>query len=68
MVVDDDPRLRRIAVFDAAVNNTDRKGGHLLPVDGGRHIYGVDHGVMLLDRPEAADGPVGLARGSAGAG
>ena len=34
MVVGDDPRLRRIAVFDAAVNNTDRKGGHLLPVDG----------------------------------
>ncbi len=31
MVVEDDPRLRRIAVFDAAVNNTDRKGGHLLP-------------------------------------
>jgi uncharacterized repeat protein (TIGR03843 family) len=32
---DDDPRLRRMATFDAAVNNTDRKGGHILPVDGG---------------------------------
>ena len=24
-----------MATFDAAVNNTDRKGGHILPVDGG---------------------------------
>jgi uncharacterized repeat protein (TIGR03843 family) len=38
--------LRRIAVFDAVINNADRKGGHLLPVDGG-HIYGVDHGVSF---------------------
>jgi uncharacterized repeat protein (TIGR03843 family) len=42
----DDPRLRRMAVFDAVVNNADRKGGHLLPtVDG--HLYGVDHGVTF---------------------
>ncbi len=27
-----DPRLRRMAIFDAVVNNTDRKGGHILPV------------------------------------
>lgn len=46
MVVEDDPRLRRIAVFDAAVNNTDRKGGHLLPTSDG-HIFGVDHGVCF---------------------
>ena len=45
MVVEDDERLRRMAVLDAVMNNTDRKGGHILPVDGGRHIYGVDHGV-----------------------
>jgi hypothetical protein len=38
---DDDARLRRMAAFDAAVNNTDRKGGHILPVDGGAHVYGV---------------------------
>jgi uncharacterized repeat protein (TIGR03843 family) len=38
--------LRRIAVFDAVVNNADRKGGHLLPVPGG-HVYGVDHGVTF---------------------
>jgi uncharacterized repeat protein (TIGR03843 family) len=52
MVVDDDPRLRPIAVFDAAVNNTDRKGGHLIPVDGGRHIFGVDHGVCFSPVPK----------------
>ena len=44
-------RLRRIAVFDAAVNNTDRKGGHLLPVPGG-HVYGVDHGVTFSTVPK----------------
>jgi uncharacterized repeat protein (TIGR03843 family) len=39
-------RLRHIAVFDAVINNADRKGGHLLPtVDG--HVFGVDHGVSF---------------------
>jgi hypothetical protein len=52
MVVESDPRLRRIAVFDAAVNNTDRKGGHLLPVAGGSHVYGVDHGVTFSMQPK----------------
>jgi uncharacterized repeat protein (TIGR03843 family) len=52
MVVDDDPRLRRMAVLDAIMNNTDRKGGHILPVDGGRHIYGVDHGVTFSPTPK----------------
>jgi hypothetical protein len=51
MVVEDDERLRRVAVFDAAVNNTDRKGGHLLPVAGG-HVYGVDHGVCFSTVPK----------------
>jgi len=51
MVVEDDRRLRRIATFDAAVNNTDRKGGHLLPVPGG-HVYGVDHGVTFSSVPK----------------
>ncbi len=74
MVLEDDRRLRKIAVFDAAVNNTDRKGGHLLPVGGG-HVYGVDHGVTFSTvpklrtvlwgwrgRPFAADERAGLAR------
>src|SRR5207245_10077536 len=42
----DHPQLRRMAVFDAVVNNADRKGGHLLPTPEG-HIYGVDHGVCF---------------------
>jgi uncharacterized repeat protein (TIGR03843 family) len=42
----DSMALRRIAVFDALVNNADRKGGHLLPTPGG-HVYGVDHGVTF---------------------
>jgi uncharacterized repeat protein (TIGR03843 family) len=42
----DHPQLRRMAVFDAVVNNSDRKGGHLLPTPDG-HIYGIDHGVCF---------------------
>jgi uncharacterized repeat protein (TIGR03843 family) len=42
----DSDALRRIAVFDAVINNADRKGGHLLPVGDG-HVYGVDHGVTF---------------------
>jgi hypothetical protein len=38
--------LRRIAVFDAVINNADRKGGHLLPLPDG-HVYGIDHGVTF---------------------
>ena len=46
-----DERLRRIALFDAVVNNADRKGGHLLPGPGG-HIYGVDHGICFAAEPK----------------
>ncbi len=46
-----DPALRRMAVFDAVINNADRKGGHMLPVPGG-HIYGVDHGVCFSPDPK----------------
>jgi len=38
--------LRRMAVFDAVVNNADRKIGHLLPTPDG-HLYGCDHGVCF---------------------
>jgi uncharacterized repeat protein (TIGR03843 family) len=51
MVNGDDPRLRRIAVFDAIVNNTDRKAGHLLPIPGG-HVHAVDHGVTFSIVPK----------------
>ena len=41
------PQLRRMALFDAVINNADRKGGHLLPVDGANHIFGIDHGISF---------------------
>jgi len=43
---EDNEQLRRMALFDAVVNNTDRKIGHLLPTLGG-HLYGCDHGVTF---------------------
>jgi uncharacterized repeat protein (TIGR03843 family) len=46
-----DPALRRMALFDAVINNADRKGGHMLPVEGG-HVYGVDHGVCFSPDPK----------------
>jgi uncharacterized repeat protein (TIGR03843 family) len=42
----DDPRLARLAVLDAVVNNADRKGGHVL-VGPGERLYGIDHGVCF---------------------
>jgi uncharacterized repeat protein (TIGR03843 family) len=44
----DHPGLRDMAVFDAVVNNADRKIGHLLPVPDG-HLYGCDHGVCFAE-------------------
>ncbi|ONH32937.1 phosphatidylinositol kinase [Pseudofrankia asymbiotica] len=41
-----DWRLRRVALFDAVINNADRKGGHLLPAPSGR-VYAIDHGVTF---------------------
>jgi conserved hypothetical protein len=43
--------LRRMAVFDAVINNADRKGVHLIPLPGG-HVYGVDHGVCFAAEPK----------------
>ncbi|GLW64973.1 phosphatidylinositol kinase [Actinomadura rubrobrunea] len=42
----DDEAVRRLAVFDAVINNADRKIGHLLPPGDG-HVYGCDHGVSF---------------------
>jgi uncharacterized repeat protein (TIGR03843 family) len=41
-----DARLRSMALFDAIINNTDRKIGHLLPHPDGR-LFGCDHGVTF---------------------
>lgn len=46
-----DSGLRRLALFDAIVNNGDRKGGHILPLPDGR-ILGVDHGVTFAVEPK----------------
>jgi uncharacterized repeat protein (TIGR03843 family) len=51
MLNEDDPRLRRVALLDAVLNNTDRKAGHLLPVRGG-HLFAVDHGVTFSEEPK----------------
>jgi hypothetical protein len=44
----DHAALRDMAVFDAVVNNADRKIGHLLPAPDG-HLYGCDHGVCFAE-------------------
>ena len=40
------PALRWMALFDAIINNTDRKIGHLLPTADGK-LFGCDHGVTF---------------------
>lgn len=63
-----DATLRPIALFDAIVNNGDRKAGHLLPIAGAlsidgrgdgaatataeRRVLGVDHGVTFAVEPK----------------
>jgi len=42
----DDQQLRELALFDAIINNTDRKIGHLL-VDRTGFLFGCDHGVTF---------------------
>ena len=44
----DHQALRDLSVFDAVVNNADRKIGHLLP-DGDGRLYGCDHGVCFAE-------------------
>ena len=44
----DYPPLREMAVFDAVINNADRKIGHLLP-DADGHLYGCDHGICFAE-------------------
>lgn len=45
LVQSDHPRLAQMALFDAMINNTDRKVGHILPRNG--EIFGCDHGVTF---------------------
>lgn len=46
----DDARLRSMALFDAIINNADRKGGHI--IGAGERIFGVDHGVSFHHEPK----------------
>jgi hypothetical protein len=43
---EDRPELRLVALFDAIINNTDRKIGHLLPREDGKLLV-CDHGVTF---------------------
>ena len=45
-----EPALRTVAVLDAVLNNSDRKGSHLLR--DGDHVRGCDHGVSLGVAPK----------------
>jgi len=45
-VADSPDALRKMALFDAIINNTDRKFGHIL-IDPNGEIYGCDHGVCF---------------------
>ena len=38
--------IRRIALFDVMINNTDRKFGHIL-IDEAQRVFGCDHGVSF---------------------
>lgn len=51
LVHEDTAVLRRMAIFDAVVNNADRKGGHVLAMPDG-HRYGVDHGLTFHVEPK----------------
>lgn len=42
----EDPQLRIVCLFDAVINNTDRKIGHLLPDQSGK-LFVCDHGVTF---------------------
>lgn len=46
----DDSRLRRVALFDVVINNSDRKGGHVLVSEG--TVFGVDHGLAFHIEPK----------------
>jgi hypothetical protein len=44
-------QLQRFAIFDALVNNADRKGGHLL-LDSRGKLWGIDHGLTFHNVPK----------------
>jgi len=51
MAEEDKPRLLPAALFDALINNADRKGGHVL-FDPQDHLWLIDHGVCFHVEPK----------------
>jgi hypothetical protein len=51
MAQSDDLRLRKMALLDALINNTDRKFGHIL-IDASGALFGCDHGVTFHREPK----------------
>lgn len=51
VVHEDAPDLRAAAVLDAVLNNSDRKGSHLVR-DGAGRLWGFDHGLTLHEEPK----------------
>jgi uncharacterized repeat protein (TIGR03843 family) len=49
--VEEKERLRPVALFDVIINNTDRKGGHII-FDEDDHIWLIDHGVCFHIEPK----------------
>lgn len=47
----DDLRLRKMALLDALINNTDRKFGHIL-IEASGALFGCDHGVTFHTQPK----------------
>ncbi len=46
-----DSQLEKICLFDAVINNADRKAGHLL-TDASGKVWAVDHGVTFNEEPK----------------
>jgi uncharacterized repeat protein (TIGR03843 family) len=46
MAQSDNSQIRNLALFDAVINNADRKFGHIL-ITQDQQIYGCDHGISL---------------------
>jgi hypothetical protein len=44
---EDKARLPPVALFDALVNNADRKGSHVLIENGARKLWAIDHGLCF---------------------
>lgn len=40
------PQLMKLALFDAVINNADRKGGHCI-ADADNRLWGIDHGIAF---------------------